>query len=539
MTNQSRTEDLRAGLERVALDLHVHSPASRDWRNGDVSADDLVARALAQGLDGIAIADHESGQFIDQLRTAADGTGLMVVPGVEINNLAGNQGIHLIALFELDTTATDIDHFLVSIGALTGTGANLKRSTATKGILEVLEEIGKRGGIAVLAHCQSSKGSLAEMRGEVRTMLVRHPVVLAAEARAEEHHDETKKATRKRTWDMLDGTDPTYKRKLAVYQASDNPAADGHDHSVAGIGSRFTYFYVERPITLESLRQCFIDRDVRIEYPEVGASVSPAARHAAPRITKVEVTGGFLDDLSLNLHEGLTTILGSKGSGKSVLIELIRFALDQASDHPEIRKDHETKLDKQLGVYGTVAVTIEDSGGTTHRLVRTYDHANDSPITDVTFDPAEFFPCHFLSQNEIIRLAESEAEQIKFIDSFFDFHTFQRDLEAARSELMRLDKDVAEQIRATKRIATLQANAETLKAQIAEKDKALVSPIFSKFREAQAKKQALDRHIETLEGMIAAATIGRDGLEAAPTAGDPPASLASDLIRWIGAQTDV
>jgi hypothetical protein len=55
MTNQSRTEDLRAGLERVALDLHVHSPASRDWRDGDVSADDLVARALAQGLDGIAI----------------------------------------------------------------------------------------------------------------------------------------------------------------------------------------------------------------------------------------------------------------------------------------------------------------------------------------------------------------------------------------------------------------------------------------------------------------------------------------------------
>lgn len=398
----------------------------------------------------------------------------------------------------------------------------------------MLDEIGKRGGIAVLAHCQSSKGSLAEMRGDVRTMLVRHPVVLAAEARAEEHYDETRQATRKRTWDVLDGTDPTYKRKLAVYQASDNPAADGHGHSLAGIGSRFTYFHVERPITLESLRQCFIDRDVRIEYPEVGAIISPPARHAAPRITKVEVTGCFLDELSLDLHEGMTTVLGSKGSGKSVLIELIRFALDQASDQPEIRKDHETKLGKQLGVYGTVAVTIEDCGATTHRLVRTYDPANDSPISDVTFEPAEFFPCHFLSQNEIIRLAESETEQIKFIDSFFDFHSFQRDLEAARSELMRLDQDVAEQIRATKRIATLQANAETLKAQIAEKEKALVSPIFSKFREAQAKKQALDRRVETLEGMIAAATMGRDGLEAAPTAGDPPASLASDqLLRQL------
>lgn len=540
MDDSSSSDDLKAGLERVALDLHVHSPESRDWRDRHASAEDLVRRALDQGLDGLAITDHESGQFIDALRAAAEGTGLTIIPGVELNNLAGNEGIHLIALFDLDTTANDIDHFLSSIGSLKGTGANVTRGTATAGILEVLEKIGDRDGIAVLAHCQSSKGSLAEMRGEVRTMLVRHPVVLAAEARAEEHFDETKRATRRRTWDWLDGTDPTYKRKLAVYQASDNPAADGHGHGLAGIGSRFTYFYLERPVTLESLRQCFIDRDVRIEYPEVGATATQPAQRTAPRLTKIEVAGGFLDGFALDLHEGLTTILGSKGSGKSVLVELIRFGLDQASDQPEIRKDHETKLEKQLGLYGTVAVTIHDGGGTTHRVVRTYDPANDSPITDVTFDPAEFFPCHFLSQNEIIRLAESESEQIKFIDSFFDFHIFQRDIEAARSELMRLDKDVAEQIRAAKRIVALQTQAETLKAQIAEKDKAVVSPIFSKFRESQTKKQALDRHVETLDGMIAAATSGRDELEAAPIPGDPPASVASDqLLRQLGNQLKV
>src|SRR6202040_365651 len=109
---------------------------------------------------------------------------------------------------------------------------------------------------AVLAHCQSSKGSLSEMRGAVRNELVRHPVVLAAEAHAEEHFDNAKRDSRKRTYDLLDGTDPHYKRELAVYQASDNPAEEGHGHSLNGIGSRFTYFYIERPITLEGLRQC-------------------------------------------------------------------------------------------------------------------------------------------------------------------------------------------------------------------------------------------------------------------------------------------
>ena len=96
-------------------------------------------------------------------------------------------------------------------------------------------------------------------------------MVLAAEARAEEHFDETKKATRKRTWDWL-GRDRSelQAQSWRSTRRQTTPPPDGHGHSLAGIGSRFTYFYVERPITLESLRQCFIDREVRIEYPEVG-----------------------------------------------------------------------------------------------------------------------------------------------------------------------------------------------------------------------------------------------------------------------------
>src|ERR1017187_7151444 len=148
---------LRAGLQRVALDLHVHSPASHDWIGGSVSPEQIVARAIEQGLDGIAITDHQSGQFIDKLRAAAEGTDLTIIPGIEINSLAGNDGIHLIALFDFATTAKDIDLFLAAIDALEGTGVDIKRVTSKKGIIEVLSEIRKRNGIAMLAHCQSSK----------------------------------------------------------------------------------------------------------------------------------------------------------------------------------------------------------------------------------------------------------------------------------------------------------------------------------------------------------------------------------------------
>jgi ABC-type lipoprotein export system ATPase subunit len=529
------SQDLRAGLERVALDLHVHSPASHDWQGGDITPEDLVARAAAQGLDGIAITDHQSGAWVDKLREAAVPHGVAVIPGVEVNNLAGNEGIHLIVLFDLATTAADIDLFLGAIGCITGTGQHRKRGTATKGIIEVLDEVERRAAIAVLAHCQSSKGSLSEMRGDVRTELVRHPAVLAAEAPSEEYFDQTKASERKRTYDLLDGHDPTYRRELAVYQASDNPVAKGHGHGLDGIGTRFTYFYVERPVSLESLRQCFIDRDARIVYPPPGRSATDeSVIAAAPCIRGLEVTGGFLDGLDLRLHDGLTTVLGSKGSGKSLLIELLRFGLDQASEQSEIRKDHETKLWRQLGNYARVTVTVRDAGGTEHRIERELNQADDNPFHGVTFEPSEFFRCHFLSQGEIVRLAESEDEQIRFIDSFFDFHIFQRDIDQARRELATLDGQVAKQIVARKRIVDLEATRHALAARVTEKDKALSSPLFAKYQAAQAKTQLLDRAVVSLDSLIAAVEGGRTAVEATPLLGEISERLASDpLLRRV------
>lgn len=284
----------RKGLERVALDLHVHSPASHDWRGSEVSPADFVAHVVGLGLAGVALTDHGTAGWVDAVKEAANAGGhnFVVFPAVELNNLAGNEGIHLIAIFDAHVSSSDIDRFLTTIGVLRGAGDQIERGSPTSGPLEVLAEIEKFGGIAVLAHCHSSKGALGGMRGDLRTNIVRHRAVLAAETTAEDYFDENKRARRKRVYDLLDGTDPTYKRELAVYQASDNPAAEGHGHDLSGIGTRFTYFYVERPITLESLRQCFIDRDARIEFPRPGAKIEVDGDVLAPGVARLRVVGG-------------------------------------------------------------------------------------------------------------------------------------------------------------------------------------------------------------------------------------------------------
>ena len=44
-------------------------------------------------------------------------------------------------------------------------------------------------------------------------------------------------------------------------------------------------------------------------------------------IDRVQVEGGFLDGFDVQLRTGLNTVIGARGTGKSTLVELIRFCL--------------------------------------------------------------------------------------------------------------------------------------------------------------------------------------------------------------------
>jgi Fe-S cluster assembly ATPase SufC len=464
---------------------------------------------------------------VDLVKKAAIDTPLAVFPGVEITHLAGNDGVHLVVLFDMGTNAGDIDRFLTTVGAITGTGSDLRRGTATKGTLELLREVETFGAIAVLAHCLSTKGALGEMRGDLRTELVRDPAVLAVEAPAENYFDPGKARLRQRVYDRLDGSDPVYRRKLAVYQASDSPAPGG-GHNLAGLGARFSYFWAEHPLRLESLRQCFVDRDARIEIPQPRAVPERAVPPGVPTVKRLQVAGGFLDGLDMRFHDGLTTILGAKGSGKSVAVELLRFALGQEPTQPDILKDHIAKLDMQLGVYSRVTVTARAKDGSVHSFEREYDPTMAHPYHNLGMPPEDVVSCHFFSQNEIVRLAESEEEQIRFIDSFFDFRGHQRGIDEVRHELGQLDHDVIRQIRALKSLRTLRLEGGAIAKDLAVKEAGLKSPVFARYRSAQTKAQAMDRLSEAGSGIADALARARLAVEAVPMPGQVESDLQAD-----------
>ena len=320
------------GLRFRKLDLHVHTPASYDFDDKNVTAAQIVDRAIAAGLDAIAITDHNSGKWIDQVQEAASKKSLVVFPGVEISCHGGKSGIHLIALFDVDKDSNHVENLLSKLGIPPDKQGDIEALTDSNlGITAIVDIIQDSTwqGVAVPAHVTSAKGILEDIRGNPRTKVIQHPTLIAVEATCFQKEDKKKRAV-----NLLDGNDPTYRRKLAVYQASDNQSdTKSGQHSLAGIGGRCAYFKMEQ-INLESLRQCFLDPDVRIrqdfEYKDI----------QYPRIKSVSVSGGFLEGQTASFNAGLNSVVGGKGTGKSLLIELMRFALDQSPERSELSQDH-------------------------------------------------------------------------------------------------------------------------------------------------------------------------------------------------------
>ncbi|MGB9775883.1 MAG: PHP domain-containing protein [Anaerolineae bacterium] len=69
-------------LQQGRVDLHVHTTAS----DGSLTPAEVVQLALEQGLAAIALTDHDTVAGLAEAWAAANGTGLEIVPGVEISS---------------------------------------------------------------------------------------------------------------------------------------------------------------------------------------------------------------------------------------------------------------------------------------------------------------------------------------------------------------------------------------------------------------------------------------------------------------------
>ena len=519
-------------LKLRKVDLHVHTPASHDFKNKAVTADQIVEQAQKVGLDAIAITDHNNVDFIDEVKAAAKKAKFTVFPGIEISCGASVRGsIHLIALFDPSRTKDDLQKLVGQFG-IKGTGENAFSSKSVSDVIDIVREV---GGLPTLAHANSTHGALKDITGNPRTDIVRNSNLCAVEAT----DGDFKKAAGRRLLDYLNGTDPTYKRKLAVYKSSDNRCPDANGHCLDSIGSHFTYFKMGE-LTLEGLRQCFEDPDSRIVQDYETEKIDSAH----PRIETITIADGFLGGQRLVLNPGMNSIIGGTGTGKSLIVEFLRFVFNR-KPHASLLKDHNEKLEKQLGINGEVVVTFRDASGEEYELSRIYDNPRkpyESPVRcknkttsdQFTGDTSSIFPLLIYSQNEILEITRDPSSQLSLLDNFRDFDTYQQNLRRITQGIESLDHDLYQALKGSANLTELRIQQGTLDEQIKKAERKLRGSrkkrAVDQYLKLSEQRKAIEDKIEEYDALIETiAETMKDLQESAPLKRRSPKQLA-DII---------
>ncbi|WP_139839416.1 PHP domain-containing protein [Halomonas sp. CSM-2] len=98
------------------FDFHTHTPASFDYGKADVhlktskTPRDWLLDYIAKGIECVAVTDHNSGDWVDKLKEAAEilrgeGNSIFVFPGIEIT---ANSNVHVLGIFDPSATSADI-----------------------------------------------------------------------------------------------------------------------------------------------------------------------------------------------------------------------------------------------------------------------------------------------------------------------------------------------------------------------------------------------------------------------------------------------
>ena len=126
-------------------------------------------------------------------------------------------------------------------------------------------------------------------------------------------------------------------------------------------------------------------------------------------IEQVQIEDGFLDGLTIQFAEGLNVLIGARGTGKTSLIELIRFALGaRAFTEDAFQRGNQQALNVLEG--GQVSVMLRDGED---RFVVTRDARDETPRCERPIPPVTV-----LAQSEIEAVGAQASGRLRLIDRF-------------------------------------------------------------------------------------------------------------------------
>ena len=309
------------------FDFHAHTPASDDFLKGctkqvkeEVTPEYWLRKFMEQGIDCVAITDHNSGGWLDRLQHKLQDLDLAeakpewyrplyLFPGVEIS---AHGGVHILAIFGRDEEGTDIESLLAEVGYRGTRGKS--DAVTSKSITDVIDKISELGAIAIPAHVDKRNGLFEQPHIPTLKQMLENTSICAIELLDDNYEKPQLYSQKPLKWSEVKGSDT-------------------HNFRDPSFGN-FTWVKMDEP-SIEGLRLALMDGAASVNR---NMSDDPN-RYADSVIEEIQISDakyiGRSDALCCQFSPFLNTIIGGRGSGKSTLLEFMRLVLQRVGDLPD------------------------------------------------------------------------------------------------------------------------------------------------------------------------------------------------------------
>lgn len=314
------------GSQWVKGDFHLHTRADKEFTYSDEDNDYLnnYAKALVDsGIKLGVVTNHNKfnlGEF-KLLRKKARKSEVALLPGIELSVKDGQAGIHTLVIFSDDWIDNkENENWIQSFLNVTFAGqANFENENGRSNhdILDTIRELDKfhKDYFLIFAHVEASNGFWGGLSiGRIQELF-------------------ENKAFNSRVLGFQKVRTRDTKLKIAQILGDRYPAElEGSDaKSIQQIGSRKESSFIKLgALTYDAVKFALQNHAYRVQLEQ------PTCEHSHLKSISFEGAGA-LGGTVVNFSSGLNTLIGIRGSGKSSILEGIRYALnipfgDKASD---------------------------------------------------------------------------------------------------------------------------------------------------------------------------------------------------------------
>jgi len=312
-------------MQWCTIDLHMHTPASSDYQQPEVTFLDILHRAEIRGLKMIAFTDHNTVagfrrmheeihqlELLEELNRSlpeektrlAEYRRLLdkiqVLPGFEFT---ATFGFHILGIFPKEKSVREIEHLLLDLNIPPD---QLDEGSATVGAtsdaLTAYTLIDEEGGLVIAAHANSNNGVAMRgfpIGGQTKIAYTQDPHLHALEVTDLDHKGKRDTAA------FFSGTKPEYPRRMHCIQGSDahRLTQDTTRKKNLGVGDRSTDILIPEE-SFEALRELFTSNDY--------ARTRPTRQAAEPAFDYIRAAQEEGANIIQDFHESMTVRGGKR-----------------------------------------------------------------------------------------------------------------------------------------------------------------------------------------------------------------------------------